>query len=161
GLPYKDVTAGLLSLMDKITQQSAAVGGTADIPTAEGIQNVPVGTMLAQIEQATKVEAAVHKGMHTAQSDELDLIKDLFRERPEDFWRSNKVCPKDYWTEEKFLAALDDCKLVPVSDPNVPSHIHRVAKALALVQLIMMPVFAPHMDAKETLTRVLHVLRED
>src|SRR5882672_3860354 len=40
GMPYKDVTPGLMTLMDKIIGQAKEVGGTADIPTAEGIQNV-------------------------------------------------------------------------------------------------------------------------
>src|SRR5260370_32634887 len=129
-LPYRDGPSGLMALMDKVTQQAKELGGVADIPAAEGIQNVPVGTMLAQIEQATKVMAAAHKGMHNAQSNEFKLILDLFRDNPEDFWRGNKVCPKNYWNEEKFLNALDAVQLVPVSDPNVPSHLHRVMKAI-------------------------------
>jgi hypothetical protein len=103
----------------------------------------------------------VHKGLHSAQTEEIELLKDLFRERPRDFWRSNKVGGKDYWDEQKFLQALDDCKLVPVSDPNVPSHIHRVAKALALVQLFTTPGLGAHMDPKEVLMRCLRVIRED
>jgi hypothetical protein len=160
-MPYRDVTPGLMALIDKITAQSQAVGGVADIPAGEGLQNVPVGTMLAQIEQATKIMAAAHKGMHTAQSLELELIVDLFRSHPEDFWKSNKVSPKGYWNEDKLLAALDNCNLIPVSDPNVPSHIHRISKALALVNLIQMPAFTPLMDAKETLKRCLAAIRED
>jgi len=159
--PYRDVTPGLMAMMDKIINQAKEVGGTADLPAGEGLQNVPVGTMLANIEQATKIMAAAHKGMHTAQSLELELIIDLFRANPEDFWRSNKICQKDYWNEQKLLAALDNCNLVPVSDPNVPSHIHRVAKALGLVQLIQIPDFKPYMDAKETLLRCLRAMRED
>ena len=157
GSPYKDVTPGLMALIDKITSQAKALGGAADIPAAEGIQNVPVGTMLAQIEQATKVMAAAHKGMHQAQSEEFDLIVDLFKENPEDFLRQ---CGSD-WTKENFLQALNDCSLVPVSDPNVPSHIHRVAKAVALAQLKDSPSFGPIMDATETLKRILSAMRED
>jgi len=63
--------------------------------------------------------------MHTAQSEEIELIVDLFRIHPRDFWRLNKICKKDFWSEEKLLQALTDCHLVPVSDPNVPSHVHR------------------------------------
>jgi hypothetical protein len=159
--PYKDVTPGMMALIKEITEQSKAVGGSADIPTAEGIQNVPVGTMLASIEQATKIMAAAHKGMHTAQSEELELIIDLFRENPEDFWRNNKVCPKDYWSVERFNAALENCNLVPVSDPNVPSHIHRIAKALGLIQLLAVPEFKPLLSAKEVLMRCLRAMRED
>ena len=161
-LPYRDVTPGLLALIDKITQQAQAVGGVADTPTAEGVQNVPVGTMLAQIEQSTKVMAAAHKGMHHAQADEITMIVDLFREYPEDFWKSNKVCPKNYWNEQKFLQALADCNLVPRSDPNTPSHIHRVAKAVAYSQLIIIPQFGAIMDARQTLERIISgALRDD
>ena len=160
-MPYRDVTTGLMALMDKITQQCSTLGGAADIPAAEGIQNVPVGTMLAQIEQATKVMAAAHKGMHQAQSEEFDLIVNLFRESPEDFWGANKACPAGYWDEDKFLTAVRDCQLAPKSDPNVPSHLHRVMKALALVQLIAIPQFAPIMNAKEALLRCLRIIRED
>lgn len=160
-LPYKDITPGLMTLIDKITAQAKEVGGVADIPTAEGIQNVPVGTMLAQIEQATKVMAAAHKGMHQAQSEEFDLIFEVFRDNPEDFIRTAKLADKGYWTEQTFLQALEDVNLVPVSDPNVPSHIHRVAKAIALVQLITNPAFTALMNAKETLLRCLRALRED
>ncbi len=160
-MPYRDATAGLLSLIDKITAQCASLGGAADIPAAEGIQNVPVGTMMAQIEQATKVMAAAHKGMHQSQSEELDLIVNLFRENPQDFWVTNRSCPPGYWDEAKFLQAISDCQLAPKSDPNVPSHLHRVMKALALVQLIAIPQFTPIMNAKEALLRCLRIIRED
>lgn len=161
GLPYKDVTPGLLSLIDKITEQSRALGGAAEVPAGEGLANVPVGTMLAQIEQATKVMAAAHKGMHQAQSEEFSLLIELFRRNPEDFWRNNKECPRDFWNEEKLKQALDACQLVPVADPNVPSHIHRVAKALGLVQLSAMPQFQSRLDPDEVLRRVLAAMRED
>lgn len=160
-MPYRDVTPGLMGMIDRVTKQAQQVGGTADMPAGEGLQNIPVGTMLANIEQATKIMAAAHKGMHTAQSDEIDLILDLFRVNPEDFWRQNKDCPRDYWNEQKFLQAVDNCRLVPVSDPNVPSHIHRVAKALGLVQLAGLPMFQSLLDMKELLLRVLRAMRED
>jgi hypothetical protein len=161
GLPYKDITPGLLSLMQVITEQGKALGSAAEVPVGEGLQNVPVGTMLAQIEQATKMMSAAHKGMHQAQSEEFQMMEDLFRENPEDFWRSNKVCPKDFWNEQKFISALDNCKLVPVSDPNVPSHIHRLMKAVAWVQLVNVPVFGPFLNIKEILLRIVRAMRED
>ena len=161
GLPYKDVTPGLLALIDKIIEQSRALGNAAELPAAEGLQNVPVGTMLAQIEQATKVMAAAHKGMHQAQGEEFGLIEELFRRNPEDFWRANDECPREYWNAEKLLTALDNCQLVPVADPNVPSHIHRVAKALGLVQLFGIPIFASRLDPDEALRRVLAAMHED
>jgi hypothetical protein len=157
--PYRDVTPGLLGLIDKITEQSKALGQGAEIPAAEGIANVPVGTMLAQIEQATKVMAAAHKGMHTAQSEEIGMLVDLFRRHPEDLLTAaGDELPG--WDATRLLAALQNVKLVPVSDPNVPSHIHRVAKALGLVQLLQIPDFKPLLDPKEALLRILAAMRE-
>ena len=158
-LPYKDVTPGLMTLMDKITEQAKAVGGAPDVPVGEGMQNIPVGTMLAHIEQATKVMSAAHKGQHTAMDEELALIADLFRENPESFWKGNKQA-KGFWNVEKLMEALSTRTLSPKSDPNVPSHIHRVMKAVALVELATGPL-GKLMDLGEVLKRVLAALRED
>lgn len=161
-LPYHEAGPGLMALIDKITEQSKSVGAAAEIPVGEGVQNVPVGTMLAHIEMATKLMAATHKLMHAAQDEELGLIADLFREAPESFWKGNKTkASKRFgWTEEKLLRALNDVRLVPKSDPNIPSHIHRTMRAVALVELKTGPLGAL-MDAQETLKRVLNAMRED
>jgi len=161
GTQYRDVTPGLLSLIDKITEQSKALGQSAELPAAEGVANVPVGTMLAQIEQATKVMAAAHKGMHQAQSEEIQMICDLFRRHPDDLIKSDGDSPVGGWDANQLVAALNNVHLVPVSDPNVPSHIHRVAKALGLIQLAQMPMFQSRLDPDEVLRRVLAAMRED
>ena len=158
-LPYKDVGPGMMALIDKITEQSKQAGASAEIPVGEGLQNVPVGTMLAHIETATKLMAATHKLMHGGQDEELGLIADLFRENPEAFWKGNKQA-KNYWDEGKFIQALDTFTLRPRSDPNIPSHIHRVMRAVALTELQAGPLGAL-MDAAETLKRVLFAMRED
>jgi hypothetical protein len=162
-MPYKDVTPGLMALMDKITEQSKGLGGAAEVPVGEGVQNVPVGTMLATIEQATKVMSAAHKDMCVAMADEIELFIELFRRHPEDFWRGNKQA-QSYWDEQKLIAALNDKKLIPRADPNTPSHVHRMMKAVALLQLSnpgQSPQIAPLFNAKEVATRVLRAMRED
>jgi hypothetical protein len=161
-LPYKEAGPGLMALIDKITEQSKSVGAAAEIPVGEGIQNIPVGTMLAHIEMATKLMAATHKGMHNAQDEELGLIADLFREAPESFWKANKSKASRAfgWTADKLLQALDTVTLVPKSDPNIPSHIHRTMRAVALVELQSGPLGAL-MDPVETLKRTLRAMRED
>ena len=159
-LPYKDVTPGLMSLVQHIQEVSKQVGGAPDIPVGEGMQNIPVGTMLAHIEQATKVMAAAHKGQHTAMDEELQLLADLFKENPESFWRTNRRAPRDFWTVQKLLQALDSHMLVPRSDPNVPSHIHRVMQAVALVELMAGPL-GKLLDPMEVLRRALVAIRVD
>jgi len=159
-LPYKDVTPGLMALIDKVTSAAEKAGGAVEIPLKEGVKDIPVGTMLAYIEQASQVVAAAHKGMHRAQSEELTLIADLFREDPESFSRGNKKF-KNQWTEQRLFLALKVCTLVPRSDPNVPSHVHRIMKATALVQLLAIPDFKPLLDPAGILDRVLQVMKED
>lgn len=159
-LPYQDVTAGLMTMIDKVSQQAKETAGMPDIPVGEGTANIPVGTMLSLIEQATKVMAAAHKGMHTAQSDELQMLADLFREDPEAFWRWNKK-QRNFWDEQTLLTALNTYTLVPKSDPNIPSHVHRLQRAVALVQLCDSPSLGPLMDKAETLKRVLRAMKED
>lgn len=153
-LPYKDITPGLLNLWNAIKEDARRLGGTADLPVGEGVQNAPVGTILAMIEQATKVESAVHKGFYFAQSEEFQLLKERFIEDPEAFWRHK---PKSQWTKETFLAALQNVELTPKADPNTPSHMHRIAKAMAIEQ---MATASPTIyDRKEVDSYVFEVMK--
>jgi hypothetical protein len=72
--------------------------------------------------------------MHQAQSEEFELLVDLFRDNPESFWRGNRR-PATQWDKDKFEQALNLYGINPVADPNTPSHLHRIMKATALKQL--------------------------
>lgn len=155
-LPYKDVSAGLLGLVKIIQENTQRVGGTANLPIGEGKQDAPVGTTLALLEQATKVESAVHKGLHHAQAEEFQLIKERFREDPEAFWRHK---PKSQWTIETFLQALNNYEMIPVADPNTPSHMHRLMKAVAIKQ--MQGTNPSLYDARAVDRRVMAMIKVD
>lgn len=135
-IPYKTPDAGFVSFVEQIEQTGQRLGGTAEMNIGEGKQDAPVGTTLALIEQATKVEGAVHKRLHAAQAEEFQLLKACFRDHPDSFIQSvrRKGAPVD-WNEGQFLAALNDATLVPQADPNTPSHMHRLMKAMGMVQL--------------------------
>lgn len=133
-LPYKDVTPGLMSMAQNLGTLGEKMAGVASLQVGEGKQDMPVGTILAIIEQATKVENAIHKRMHAAQAEELQLIVECFREHPESFWERNKK-PARPWTQATFKQALDSFDLVPQADPNTSSHTQRIMKAVALKQM--------------------------
>ena len=133
-LPYKEAGPSLQALTNSLREVGQRVGGTAEVGVGEGAQNAPVGTTLALIEQATKVEGSVHKGLHQSQSEELRLFKALFEEDPESLWRHNKKL-NGTWDEDKLRAALADRDLVPCADPNTPSHMHRLMKLQGLKTL--------------------------
>lgn len=137
-LPYKDVTPGFMSFVTNLDQTSQRLGGTADTAVGEGKQDAPVGTTLALIEQQTKVMSAVHKGLHQAQAEEFMLLKELFREDPEALYRHTPENRRArQWQDGEVLQALNDADIVPQSDPNIPSHAHRLLKSAALYQMAM------------------------
>jgi hypothetical protein len=154
-LPYKDPSAVFIQLIEKIAEGAQRVGGTAELQVGEGTQNAPVGTTLALIEQATRLMAAVHKRLHQAQGQELDMLKSLLMEDPEALWRHNKKSKvlklltqmagqqtvADQIEEAQnrhralFLTALSDAELVPASDPNTSSQTERYMKVVAARQM--------------------------
>lgn len=133
-LPYKEPGSAFMQLTQNIEQLGQRVGGTAEMSIGEGKQDAPVGTTLALIEQATKTMDAVHKRLTSAQAKEFQLLKERFKEDPEAFWRHNKKTTIP-WMKEQFVAALENSNLVPVSDPNNPTSMHRIAKAVVIKTL--------------------------
>lgn len=160
-LPYKDISPSFSQFIQNIESTAQRVGGTSEVEVAEGRQDAPVGTTLALIEQATKVEGAVHKRLHAAQAEEFQLIKECFREDPQSFIRSVKLRGKDVgrWDEQRFIAALERADLVPQADPNTPSHMHRLMKAMALIQLDK--AYPGQMDPSKLLKRVAKMIKVD
>jgi len=77
---------------------------------------------------------SAHKRLHAAQAEEFKLLKERFKEDPEAFWRHNKKPTMD-WKKDQFIQAINACELVPVADPNNPTSMHRIAKAIALKTL--------------------------
>ena len=136
-LPYKSPDAGFVQFVSHVEELGTRLGGTANQPTAEGRADAPVGTTLAIIEQASKPVGAVNKRLHNSQAREFALLKERFKDDPEAFWRFNKR-PTMNWVKEQFIQALEDYDLVPVSDPNNPTKLHRQAKAEAYKQIVAM-----------------------
>jgi hypothetical protein len=133
-LPYKEPSQALMALTESMAQTGMRIGGTSEQAVGEGRADAPVGTTLAMIEQAQKVMNSVHKRMHAAQATEFQLLARCFKENPESFWQK-KNKPSYAWDEQTFLAALNDCELVPQADPNTASHTQRIMKIMALKQL--------------------------
>ena len=134
-LPYNTTQMpALMSLVESMATSGARIGGTAEIQVGEGKQDAPVGTTLALIDQATKIENSVHKRVHSSQAEEFKLLIECFREHPEDFLRCEKGSSQP-WDEQTFLAALSSCELVPQADPNTSSQLQRLMKAMGIKQL--------------------------
>jgi len=130
-LPYKDPSAVLVQIMELLADKSQKMVGEADVPIGEGRADIPVGSALVGIEQAKQVMSAVHKGLHASQAEEFLLLHELFIEDPSALSRFAKN-PARKWEQAEELASKT---LVPASDPNVPSHVHRIMQAVGLLQM--------------------------
>ena len=152
-LPYKGFVSHPVSiqLYELVQQACARVGAAAMMETGEGRANMPVGTIMAMLEEKSVVMSAVHKRLHEAMSQELTMLRELFAEHPEVVVGACWPAPRRQWAAEEFK----DLELVPASDPNVPSQVHRVMLATALATISGLPQFAPLMDMKDTLEGIL------
>jgi hypothetical protein len=133
-LPYKEPGPASMQLVQDIATTGQRVGGTAEAQVGEGNAQAPVGTTLALIEQAQQIISAVHKRIHAAQSEEFQMLKELLQEDPEALWRHDKINQAP-WNADTLVAALENYDLVPMADPNTPSHMHRLMKLMGVKQL--------------------------
>lgn len=133
-MPYKEVGPAFMTFIQHIEDMAKQTAMTSNPNVGEGKQDAPVGTTLALLEQASKVISSAFKRLHMAQLEEFQLLKERFREDPEAMWRHNKRPAMD-WQRDQFLQALNKYELVPCADPNSPTSLHRVMKAMAVKQL--------------------------
>lgn len=152
-IPYKDLSPNVMALAQKLEDNGRRLVSITEIPVGEGTANIPVGTMIAMIEESTKLTAAVHKGLHASRTEELELLKELIAEDPTLLHRFNRS-PAREWAEAEEFADLD---LVPASDPNTPSHIHRIMRAVAGGQIAQM--FPDLADRPKFMEEMLRVIR--
>jgi hypothetical protein len=133
--PYREPGPATQAFFKDVSETGQRVGGTANIPVAEGKADAPVGTTLAALEQVAKMVSAVHRRSHQSQSLEFQIMLELIREKPDDFV---KFFQRDgFWTVERLTKALNNWSLIPRADPNTPTQMHRIIKAMGLKQLEM------------------------
>ncbi|HEY1806027.1 MAG TPA: hypothetical protein VGG45_16255 [Terracidiphilus sp.] len=131
-MPYGDIGPAFVQFAQMIEEDVEKLSGTVEIQTGGQQQNMPVGTMLAMIEQQSQDLSAVHQRDHRAQRRELGLLRDLFVEHPEDLRWMTRKGGRD-WSQ--LVAEFSDVNLVPASDPNVPSQMHRIMLNMFLMQM--------------------------
>ena len=130
-LPYKEPSAVLAALMDKIVDEGRRFAATADLKISDMSNQAPVGSTLAILERTLKVMSAVQARVHYAFKQELQLLAGIIRDytpvdyeyEPED--GSRNIKQDDYHNVE----------VVPVSDPNAATMSQRVVQYQAVIQL--------------------------
>lgn len=128
-MPYKPLDPMFVQVAADLRQRSQQLAGSALTDVGEGRANVPTGTIMAFLEDKVQVMAAVYKRNHLAQKSELRKLRELFAENPEDLWLLTRDRPRDpdeiphQWERKE---EFEDLSLMPASDPNIPSRLHRL-----------------------------------
>lgn len=130
-LPYKEPSAVLAGLMDKIVEEGRRFAATADLKVADMSNQAPVGSTLAILERTLKVMSAVQARVHYALKQELQLIAGIIRDyTPEEYtYEPDEGAPSAKYSDYR------DVDILPVSDPNAATLSQRVVQYQAVIQL--------------------------
>lgn len=133
-LPYKEPSAVLQVLMDKMVEEGRSLGAAPDIPIGGNSQEAPVGTTLALLERAMKVMSAVQARLHNSLKMDFKLIAEIIRD--------NMAPEYEYEVDDEGANRQtdfgDQVDIIPVSDPNAASLAQRVVQYQSALQLAQM-----------------------
>jgi hypothetical protein len=131
-LPYKEPSATLFQLLGFCIDAAQKFIGTTDLGMGDSNQEMPVGTTIALLERGARVMSAVHKRLHYAQKQELQLLAKVFADY------LPPVYPYQVSGQDVSIKAQDFSdfvSIIPVSDPNIFSMTQRITLAQQQLQL--------------------------
>tara|TARA_B110000285_G_scaffold54038_1_gene61560 strand:+ start:2960 stop:5374 length:2415 start_codon:yes stop_codon:yes gene_type:complete len=144
-LPFKEPSGTLYNLMQYVVNAAKEFADSADNIVENSSNYGPVGTTMALLEQSSKLFSAVHKRLHNAQSKDLRILARLDHEYLPDMYPYEVAGGAQQVFREDFnLKSID---VIPVSDPNMPTEAHRIAKVNAVMQIAQQNPNAYNMEA--------------
>ncbi len=148
-MPYKEPSSILYQLYEKLEGNVGRLSAAGDAPLADFNPNAPVGTTLALLEQTHKVQSSIIRRLHQAFKHEYKLLFKLFGKcLPDSPYPFNVVGGQKSIMKSDFSEQLS---IVPVSDPNLSSHTHR---------LIVWEAILKNADAHPTLHNMREVVKK-
>lgn len=145
-LPFKEPSQTLFAMLQYLTAAGQKFADATEQVIGDATNYGPVGTTMALLDASTKFFSAIHKRLHNSQKQELKLIASINGETlPEDL-PYNKLAGNMAVSRKDYDETID---IIPVSDPNISSNAHRMAKAQTVMQIAMQ---APELhDMREVL----------
>lgn len=151
-LPYKEPSAVLAALMDRIVEEGRRFAATADMNVSDMSAQAPVGTTLALLERQLKVMSAVQARLHYAFKQELRLLSTIIK----DYTEVDYDFEPETGTRRAKAEDYNHVDIIPVSDPNAATMSQRVVQYQAVIQMAQM---APEIyDLPQLHRRMLEVL---
>lgn len=130
-LPYKEPSGVLYNLLNTIVSEGRRFASMADLKIDDMRQDAPVGTTLAILERAMKVQSAIQARIHASLKKEFKILARIIRDY------TSPAYPYETSEGEDIKASdFDDrVDVIPVSDPNAATMSQRIMQYQAALQL--------------------------
>lgn len=135
-LPAKEPSTVLFNLLGFLVQAGKDISSLQDILAGDAklASNMPVGTIMALVEQGLKVFTGIYKRVYRSLSEEFKKMYELnarFLEPEVSFYISGQS--EQYIRQSDYIQG--DTMVMPVADPELSSDMQRVLKSQALKEL--------------------------
>ena len=130
-LPYKEPSSVLYQLLGNIVEEGRRFASMADLKVADMNQDAPVGTTLAIMERAMKVQSAIQARIHASLKQEFKILAQIIH----DYTDPDYPYETDEGEGIKAEDFDDRIDVVPVSDPNASTMAQRIMQYQAALQL--------------------------
>ena len=130
-LPYKEPSSVLYQLLGNIVEEGRRFASMADLKIADMNQEAPVGTTLAIMERAMKVQSAIQARIHASLKQEYKILAKIIH----DYTDPDYPYETDAGEGIKAEDFDDRIDVVPVSDPNASTMAQRIMQYQAALQL--------------------------
>jgi len=131
-LPYKEPSAVLAGLLDKIVGEARRFVSMADLQVGDMQPNAPVGSTLAILERQLKTMTAVQARVHAAMKNEFKILKRIMAQMAPVDYEYDAVGNEGMMARQRDYASVE---IIPVSDPNASTMSQRIAQYQAAFQL--------------------------
>jgi len=132
-LPYNGPNAGLIELRREMVAAAEKIGALTTFKLDEIPSTMAMGTVMALLEETTKLPNSIMNRIFTAMTNEFSLLSKLFAKYlPDTPYAYKMIGDESYVTSKDFN---DEVSLVPVGDPTAASSAKRLLKVYAIKEI--------------------------
>ena len=131
-LPFGEPSNVLFQMLNFLDAKGQKFADATESIIGDATNYGPVGTTLALLDASTKFFSAIHKRLHNSLKQELKILADLNGQYLPDDLKYNIEAATMAISRKDYSDAID---VIPVSDPNISSNAHRMAKAQTILQV--------------------------